>query len=111
MAGQDSGRLTLTTATDEDALEALQWLARSEGIIPALESAHAVAAARVVARELGKDGLLVVNVSGRGDKDVEQVRKALAAADAGAGAKSRSGSGAKSKSGSGSRSGSNRRKK
>ena len=76
---KDEGRLELMQATDDEALEALQWLARTEGIIPALESAHAVAAARKVARELGKGGLVVVNVSGRGDKDVEQVRKALAA--------------------------------
>jgi tryptophan synthase beta chain len=79
---KDSGRLTLMQATDDEALDALQWFARTEGIIPALESAHAVAAARIVARELGNDGLLVVNVSGRGDKDVEQVRRALAAATA-----------------------------
>jgi tryptophan synthase beta chain len=76
---KDTGRITLLQATDDEALDALQWLARTEGIIPALESAHAVAAARRVARELGKDGVLVVNVSGRGDKDVEQVRKALGA--------------------------------
>ena len=76
---KDEGRLTLMQATDTEALEGLQYLARTEGIIPALESAHAVAAARKIAAELGKDGLLLVNVSGRGDKDVEQVRRALAA--------------------------------
>jgi len=76
---KDQGRLRLMQATDEEALEALQYLARTEGIIPALETAHAVAAARTLARELGSDGLLVVNVSGRGDKDVEHVRRALAA--------------------------------
>ena len=65
-------------ATDDEALEALQYLARMEGIIPALETAHAVAAARQVARALGPGGLLLVNVSGRGDKDVDQVRRALA---------------------------------
>ncbi|HZZ85649.1 MAG TPA: tryptophan synthase subunit beta [Anaeromyxobacteraceae bacterium] len=75
---KDQGRLTLMQATDDEALDALQYLARTEGIIPALESAHAVAAARKVARKLGPGGLLIVNVSGRGDKDVEQVRKALA---------------------------------
>jgi tryptophan synthase beta chain len=75
---KDEGRLTLMQATDAEALEALQYLARTEGIIPALESAHAVAAARTLARDLGPGGLLLVNVSGRGDKDVEQVRKALA---------------------------------
>jgi tryptophan synthase beta chain len=76
---KDEGRITLMHATDTDALDALQYLARTEGIIPALESAHAVSAARAVARELGPGGLLVVNVSGRGDKDVEQVRRALEA--------------------------------
>ena len=76
---KDTGRIELRQATDGDALEALQYLARTEGIIPALESAHAISAARKVARELGPDGLIVVNVSGRGDKDVEQVRRALAA--------------------------------
>jgi len=78
---KDEGRLTLTQATDAEALGALQWLARTEGIIPALESAHAIAAARKLARKLGAGGLVLVNVSGRGDKDVDQVRKALGAAD------------------------------
>jgi tryptophan synthase beta chain len=76
---RDSGRLTLMQATDVEALEAFGYLARMEGIIPALESAHAVSAARRVARALGPDGLVVVNVSGRGDKDVDQVRRMLAA--------------------------------
>ena len=84
---RDAGRLTLMQATDAEALEALQVLARLEGIIPALESAHAVAAARKVARELGAGGLVVLNVSGRGDKDVDQVRRALAAAATARGAK------------------------
>jgi len=75
---KDTGRLTLMQATDDEALEALQYLARTEGIIPALETAHAISAAREVARGLGPDGLVVVNVSGRGDKDVDQVRRALA---------------------------------
>jgi tryptophan synthase beta chain len=78
---KDQGRLALRQVTDEEALESFQYLARMEGIIPALESAHAVAAARQVARELGRDGLLVVNVSGRGDKDVDQVRRMLAAVE------------------------------
>ncbi len=77
---KDSGRLTVATATDEEALEALQYFARTEGIIAALESAHAVAEARKLSRALGPGGLLIVNVSGRGDKDVEQVRRALEAA-------------------------------
>jgi tryptophan synthase beta chain len=75
---KDSGRLELMQATDDEALDAFGRLARTEGIIPALETAHAVSAARRLARELGPAGLLVVNVSGRGDKDVEQVRRLLA---------------------------------
>jgi tryptophan synthase beta chain len=75
---KDQGRLTLLPQTDAEALDSFQYLARQEGIIPALESAHAVSAARKLARELGKDGLMIVNVSGRGDKDVEQVRAMLA---------------------------------
>jgi tryptophan synthase beta chain len=77
---RDAGRLALVQATDAEALDGLQYLARMEGIIPALESAHAVSAARGVARELGAEGVLVLNVSGRGDKDVDQVRRLLAAA-------------------------------
>ena len=76
---KDRGRLTLMPQTDAEALDSFQYLARQEGIIPALESAHAVSAARKLARELGPGGLMVVNVSGRGDKDVEQVRAMLQA--------------------------------
>jgi tryptophan synthase beta chain len=76
---RDLGRLSLLHATDAEALEALQYLARLEGIIPALETAHAVHGARRVARELGAGGVLVLNVSGRGDKDVDQVRRLLEA--------------------------------
>ncbi len=76
---KDTGRLTLRQATDDQALAALKYLATMEGIIPALETSHAVHAARELARELGPGGLLIVNVSGRGDKDVDTVRKALAA--------------------------------
>jgi tryptophan synthase beta chain len=81
---RDSGRLSLRQATDGEALEGFQYLARMEGIIPALESAHAVAAARGLARELGAGGVLLLNVSGRGDKDVDQVRRMLAPAPAAA---------------------------
>jgi tryptophan synthase beta chain len=77
---KDSGRLTLAQATDAEALEAFGALARIEGIIPALESSHAIVAARRVARELGDGAIVVVNLSGRGDKDVDQVRRMLAAA-------------------------------
>jgi tryptophan synthase beta chain len=76
---KDQGRLELRQATDDEALDALGYLARTEGIIPALETAHAVAAARGLARELGPHGLLLVNVSGRGDKDVDHVKQSLAA--------------------------------
>ncbi|MGI4830025.1 MAG: tryptophan synthase subunit beta [Janthinobacterium lividum] len=66
----DSGRATYTSATDVEALEATKFLSRTEGIIPALESAHAVAEAMKLAPKMGKDKILMVNVSGRGDKDI-----------------------------------------
>jgi tryptophan synthase beta chain len=66
----DSGRATYTSATDDEALEATKVLSRTEGIIPALESAHAVAEALKLAPKMGRDQILVVNVSGRGDKDI-----------------------------------------
>ena len=69
----DAKRVEYTYATDDKALEAFMKLARLEGIIPALESAHAVAECMVRAPKLGKDALIVVNLSGRGDKDVAQV--------------------------------------
>ena len=66
----DSGRATYTSATDAEALNAVSVLSRTEGIIPALESAHAVAEAIKLAPKMGKDKILMVNVSGRGDKDI-----------------------------------------
>ena len=66
----DSGRATYTSATDDEALEAVRVLSRTEGIIPALESAHAVAEAIKLAPKMGKGKILMVNVSGRGDKDI-----------------------------------------
>jgi tryptophan synthase beta chain len=66
----DSGRATYTSATDQEALDATKVLSRTEGIIPALESAHAVAEAIKLAPKMGKDQILMVNVSGRGDKDI-----------------------------------------
>jgi len=80
---KDTGRIELMQATDEEALESFGHLARTEGIIPALETAHAVAAARRLARDLGPGGLLLVNVSGRGDKDVDAVRRLLAGRERG----------------------------
>jgi tryptophan synthase beta chain len=70
-------RAFYTAATDEEALEALQLLSRAEGIIPALESAHAVAEVVKRAPTLPKDAVILVNLSGRGDKDLDTVIKAL----------------------------------
>jgi len=67
---RDAGRLDVRTATDDEALAAFQELCRLEGILPALESAHALARARDVARELGQGKRLLLNLSGRGDKDL-----------------------------------------
>ncbi len=71
----DSGRIEYTYAVDEEALEAFDLLSRLEGIIPALESAHAVAYCLKLAPTLGRDKVVIVNLSGRGDKDVMQVAK------------------------------------
>ena len=75
----DQGRVQYTSITDDLALEAFQLLSRKEGIIPALESAHAIAELIRMAPELEKDTLVIVNLSGRGDKDVNQVAELLAA--------------------------------
>src|ERR1700716_1588809 len=70
---KDNGRAQYVAVTDEEALQAFQVLCRSEGIIPALESAHAVAQAMKMAPTLPKSALLLVNLSGRGDKDMHTV--------------------------------------
>ena len=75
----DSHRVEYTNVSDDEAIEAFQMLARLEGIIPALESAHAVAYAMKIAREMHADQIIVVNLSGRGDKDVTTVRDTLKA--------------------------------
>jgi tryptophan synthase beta chain len=67
----DTGRASYRPINDDAAMEAFALLCRTEGIIPAIESAHALAGAAEVARELGPDAVLLVNLSGRGDKDVE----------------------------------------
>jgi tryptophan synthase beta chain len=72
---RDLGRATYTYATDQEALEAFQLLCRLEGIIPALESAHAVAEAVKRALAMTSDQVIVVNLSGRGDKDLDNVAK------------------------------------
>ena len=69
---RDAGRVDYDYATDDEALEAFQTLSKVEGIIPALETAHAVAHAIKVAPKMGKDQIILVNLSGRGDKDVQQ---------------------------------------
>jgi len=69
----DVGRATYLSATDDEAVEALRLLTRLEGIIPALESAHALARLPQVAAEVGQDGVIVLNLSGRGDKDLDSV--------------------------------------
>ncbi|HMH41882.1 MAG TPA: tryptophan synthase subunit beta [Pyrinomonadaceae bacterium] len=77
----DEGRVEYTSVTDDEALDAFQMLSKLEGIIPALESAHAVAHALKVAREMKSDQLLIVNLSGRGDKDVDRVREKITTED------------------------------
>lgn len=74
---KESGRVTYTAVTDGEALEAFQLLCRTEGIIPALESAHALAQAVKMAAEMPREAIIVVNLSGRGDKDVETVARIL----------------------------------
>ena len=73
----DAGRVEYVSASDAEALEAFQILSQLEGIIPALESAHAVAHALKVAREMKPGQLLIINLSGRGDKDVNTVAEAI----------------------------------
>lgn len=73
----ETSRVTYTSITDKEALEAFQLLSKKEGIIPALESAHAVAFAMKHAKSMTEDQSLVICLSGRGDKDVEQVKAAL----------------------------------
>ncbi|MGN6472072.1 MAG: tryptophan synthase subunit beta [Mycobacteriales bacterium] len=67
---KDIGRATYEPVDDDDAMEAFRLLCRTEGIIPAIESAHALAGARTLARKLGPEAVLLVNLSGRGDKDM-----------------------------------------
>lgn len=71
----DKKRAMFVSITDQEAIHAFEYLSRKEGIIPAIESAHAVAYAMKLAPTLSKDKIIVVNLSGRGDKDVKQVAK------------------------------------
>ncbi len=72
---KDAGRVEYTYAKDDEALSAFELLSRTEGIIPALESSHAIAEAVKLAPRLSKDKIIIINLSGRGDKDVQQVAK------------------------------------
>ena len=69
---KDSGRVEYVSISDEEALEGFKLLAQNEGIIPALETAHAIAHTATIAPKLGKDKILVINLSGRGDKDCQE---------------------------------------
>lgn len=73
----DTGRVRYTSVTDDEALSAFQLLCRTEGIMPAIESSHALAQAVKEVTEMGKDEIAVINLSGRGDKDVHTVAKYL----------------------------------
>ncbi len=74
---KDSGRVAYTNVTDDEALDGFQLLCRTEGIIPALESSHAIAHAVTLAGEMAREQILVVNLSGRGDKDVDEANRLL----------------------------------
>ena len=70
---KDSGRAQYVPVNDEEAVEAFEYLSRMEGIIPAIESSHAVAHAMKIAPEMDKDDIIIVCLSGRGDKDVKSI--------------------------------------
>ncbi|HOP53194.1 MAG TPA: tryptophan synthase subunit beta, partial [Bacillota bacterium] len=74
---KEIGRAEYAVVTDQEALDAFKFLSKTEGIIPALESSHAVAHAMKLAPQLSKDQIIIVNLSGRGDKDVMQVAELL----------------------------------
>ena len=78
---KDTGRASYISVTDDEALEGFQRLARCEGILCALESAHAIAALPRVAAALPADSLIIVNVSGRGDKDMGTISQRLGLAE------------------------------
>ncbi|MBQ3388127.1 MAG: tryptophan synthase subunit beta [Thermoguttaceae bacterium] len=71
----DTGRAEYVPVTDEEAVQAFEYLSRTEGIIPAVESAHAVAHARKIVPAMGKDKIVVINISGRGDKDCAAIAR------------------------------------
>lgn len=71
----DTGRAQYVAITDDEAVDAFEYLSRTEGIIPAIESAHAVAYARKLAPEMDKSKIIVINISGRGDKDCAAIAR------------------------------------
>ncbi len=71
----DTGRAQYVAITDDEAVDAFEYLSRTEGIIPAIESAHAVAYAKKLAPAMGKDKIIVINLSGRGDKDCAAIAR------------------------------------
>lgn len=79
---KDDGRVTYSSITDDEALEALQILCKTEGVIPALESSHAIAYGLQLAKEMNRNETMVICLSGRGDKDVEAVRNYLGGEEA-----------------------------
>jgi tryptophan synthase beta chain len=76
---KDTGRATYLSATDDEALDAFQLCARLEGILPALEPSHALARVGEIAKDVGKGGIIVMNLCGRGDKDIFTIANALGA--------------------------------
>src|SRR5699024_2647434 len=74
---KDSGRAEYVAITDEEAIQAFLTLSKAEGIIPAIESSHAVAEACKRVPRMAPDQVVIINISGRGDKDVEQIAKYL----------------------------------
>ena len=74
----DLSRVEYVSANDDEALLAFKTLSETEGIIPALESSHAVAHAIKIAPEMGRDQIMIVNLSGRGDKDINTVQEEFA---------------------------------
>ena len=71
----DTGRAEYVAVTDDEAVEAFEYLSRIEGIIPAIESAHAIAHAMKLAKTMSKDSIMVINISGRGDKDCAAIAR------------------------------------
>ena len=71
----DIGRAEYVAVTDDEAVEAFEYLSKIEGVIPAIESAHAVAYAMKLAPQMDKDQIMVINISGRGDKDVAAIAR------------------------------------